>query len=103
MLAQWATIISDYLSNHSSFQIVFFLLGPCLKIFIILYHNPQISPNLGTCLLPTYVALLNTPWGCLLQAGTKDPVEAMEKKKRRTLRKYMYRGVDLDQLLDMSR
>ncbi|KAK2174185.1 hypothetical protein NP493_819g01020 [Ridgeia piscesae] len=33
---------------------------------------------------------------------TTDPVEAMEKKKRRTLRKYMYRGVDLDQLLDMS-
>ncbi|KAK2159670.1 hypothetical protein LSH36_148g02024 [Paralvinella palmiformis] len=31
-----------------------------------------------------------------------DLVEAAEKKKRRTFRKYTYRGVDLDQLLDMS-
>ena len=29
--------------------------------------------------------------------------EAAEKKKRRTFRKYTYRGVDLDQLLDMTR
>lgn len=29
--------------------------------------------------------------------------DAAEKKKRRTFRKYSYRGVDLDQLLDMSR
>ena len=29
--------------------------------------------------------------------------EAAEKKKKRTFRKYTYRGVDLDQLLDMSR
>ena len=28
--------------------------------------------------------------------------EAAEKKKRRTFRKYSYRGVDLDQLLDMK-
>ena len=27
----------------------------------------------------------------------------MEKKKRRAFRKYTFRGVDLDQLLDMSR
>lgn len=30
-------------------------------------------------------------------------VEAAEKKKKRTFRKYTYRGVDLDQLLDMTR
>merc|ERR1711912_62441 len=28
--------------------------------------------------------------------------DAMEKRKRRAFRKYTYRGVDLDQLLDMS-
>merc|ERR1712105_468391 len=28
--------------------------------------------------------------------------EILEKKKKRTFRKYTYRGVDLDQLLDMS-
>ncbi|CAC5386160.1 40S ribosomal protein S15-like [Mytilus californianus] len=31
-----------------------------------------------------------------------DEVALAEKKKRRTFRKYAYRGVDLDQLLDMS-
>ncbi|XP_061163716.1 small ribosomal subunit protein uS19-like [Saccostrea cucullata] len=31
-----------------------------------------------------------------------DEKELAEKKKRRTFRKYAYRGVDLDQLLDMS-
>ncbi|KAH0613948.1 uncharacterized protein H6S33_005834 [Morchella sextelata] len=31
-----------------------------------------------------------------------DPVEAAEKKKNRTFRKFSYRGVDLDQLLDLS-
>ena len=31
-----------------------------------------------------------------------NEVDAVEKKKRRTFRKYTYRGVDLDQLLDMS-
>ncbi|KAH8153552.1 uncharacterized protein LAJ45_02365 [Morchella importuna] len=31
-----------------------------------------------------------------------DPVEAAEKKKSRTFRKFSYRGVDLDQLLDLS-
>merc|ERR1711893_322145 len=31
-----------------------------------------------------------------------DLQEAMEKRKKRTFRKYMYRGADLDQLLDMS-
>merc|ERR1711893_493449 len=31
-----------------------------------------------------------------------DMAEAAEKKKKRTFRKYTYRGVDLDQLLDMS-
>merc|ERR1712105_180065 len=31
-----------------------------------------------------------------------DMIEAAEKKKKRTFRKYTYRGVDLDQLLDMS-
>ncbi len=33
----------------------------------------------------------------------QDMAEAAEKKKKRTFRKYTYRGVDLDQLLDMSR
>ena len=28
--------------------------------------------------------------------------ELLEKKKRRTFRKFTYRGVDLDQLLDMN-
>merc|ERR1711909_32494 len=32
----------------------------------------------------------------------QDLVAAAEKKKRRTFRKYTFRGVDLDQLLDMS-
>lgn len=32
-----------------------------------------------------------------------DIQEALEKKKKRTFRKYTYRGVDLDQLLDMSK
>ena len=32
-----------------------------------------------------------------------DEQELAEKKKKRTFRKYTYRGVDLDQLLDMSR
>ncbi|KAF8455685.1 ribosomal protein S15, eukaryotic/archaeal [Terfezia claveryi] len=31
-----------------------------------------------------------------------DPVEAAEKKKNRTFKKFSYRGVDLDQLLDLS-
>ena len=37
---------------------------------------------------------------CLVfQADT----DAADKKRKRTFRKYTYRGVDLDQLLDMSR
>merc|ERR1711894_322218 len=32
----------------------------------------------------------------------QDLVAAAEKKKKRTFRKYSFRGVDLDQLLDMS-
>ena len=40
-----------------------------------------------------------------VQADTEaaDIQEALEKKKKRTFRKYTYRGVDLDQLLDMSK
>jgi len=44
--------------------------------------------------------------GCFyFQADTEaaDIQEALEKKKKRTFRKYTYRGVDLDQLLDMSK
>ncbi|VDM95251.1 unnamed protein product [Thelazia callipaeda] len=33
----------------------------------------------------------------------KDEVAAAELKKKRTFKKFTYRGVDLDQLLDMSR
>merc|ERR1712055_90041 len=32
----------------------------------------------------------------------QDAQALLEKKKKRTFRKYMFRGVDLDQLLDMS-
>jgi hypothetical protein len=32
-----------------------------------------------------------------------DEQELADKKKKRTFRKYTYRGVDLDQLLDMTR
>jgi len=41
----------------------------------------------------------------VLQADTEaaDIQEALEKKKKRMFRKYTYRGVDLDQLLDMSK
>ena len=40
---------------------------------------------------------------CIFQAEPEvETQEAMEKKKKRTFRKYTYRGVDLDQLLDMS-
>ena len=45
-------------------------------------------------------------WFCrYVQADTEaaDIQEALEKKKKRTFRKYTYRGVDLDQLLDMSK
>merc|ERR1711874_812094 len=35
-------------------------------------------------------------------AESADAADAMEKRKRRAFRKYTYRGVDLDQLLDMS-
>jgi small subunit ribosomal protein S15e len=35
-------------------------------------------------------------------ADTEVDQDAMDKKKKRTFRKYTYRGVDLDQLLDMS-
>merc|ERR1712033_13919 len=35
-------------------------------------------------------------------AETADVAEAMEKKRKRAFRKYTYRGVDLDQLLDMT-
>ena len=35
----------------------------------------------------------------MFQADT----DAADKKRKRTFRKYTYRGVDLDQLLDMSR
>ena len=37
------------------------------------------------------------------ESTTTDLQAAMEKKKKRQLRKYMYRGVDLEQLLDMTR
>merc|ERR1739836_142587 len=40
------------------------------------------------------------PW-CLHQIGTMAD-DAAELKKKRTFRKYTYRGVDLDQLLDMN-
>merc|ERR1712062_859 len=45
--------------------------------------------------------------GFLWKSETKpttmaDEAELLEKKKRRTFRKFTYRGVDLDQLLDMS-
>jgi hypothetical protein len=33
----------------------------------------------------------------------QDTQDLLEKKKKRTFRKYAYRGVDLDQLLDMTR
>lgn len=39
----------------------------------------------------------------VLQADQAMNEENMEKKKKRTFRKYTYRGVDLDQLLDMSK
>jgi len=32
----------------------------------------------------------------------QDPEQAAAMKKKRTFRKFTYRGVDLDQLLDMS-
>merc|ERR1712117_72310 len=40
------------------------------------------------------------PW-CLHQIATMAD-DAAELKKKRTFRKYTYRGVDLDQLLDMN-
>merc|ERR1712241_768352 len=40
------------------------------------------------------------PW-CLHQIGTMAD-DAAELKKKRTFRKYTYRGADLDQLLDMN-
>ena len=39
----------------------------------------------------------------LSQSDAQSLAEAAEKKKRRTFRKYTYRGVDLDHLLDMSK
>merc|ERR1712078_808314 len=39
--------------------------------------------------------------GCLHQIATMAD-DAAELKKKRTFRKYTYRGVDLDQLLDMN-
>jgi small subunit ribosomal protein S15e len=35
-------------------------------------------------------------------ADTAETQDILEKKKKRTFRKYTYRGVDLDRLLDMS-
>ena len=37
-----------------------------------------------------------------IMADTHTENELAELKKRRTFRKYAYRGVDLDQLLDMT-
>lgn len=36
-------------------------------------------------------------------ASAQDETALAELKKKRTFRKFSYRGVDLDQLLDMSR
>lgn len=38
-----------------------------------------------------------------IQSDQQSLAEAAEKKKKRTFRKYTYRGVDLDHLLDMSK
>lgn len=35
-------------------------------------------------------------------AGFTDPTEAAELKRKRTFRKYQYRGIELDKLLDLS-
>ncbi|RXG50981.1 hypothetical protein Avbf_14601 [Armadillidium vulgare] len=37
------------------------------------------------------------------QIVKKEPAAGTEQRKKRTFRKFMYRGVDLDQLLDMSK
>jgi len=39
---------------------------------------------------------------CVRISANMNDQEIAEKKKKRTFRKYMYRGVDLDQLLDMG-
>jgi len=44
-------------------------------------------------------------WAVLVRCGTKQAGQAMADEgasRKRTFRKYAYRGVDLDQLLDMS-
>ena len=63
----------------------------------------EVENNL-ICVKNAYQAILKCSYLCLnLQADAQNLAEAAEKKKKRTFRKYSYRGVDLDQLLDMSK
>ena len=48
------------------------------------------------------IIFLPFPAGFLMNRACDFSVQAAEMKKKRTFRKYTYRGVDLDQLLDMN-
>jgi hypothetical protein len=57
---------------------------------------PDILPARINPAIRTYAPLLQA------DAGFTDPNEAAEMKRKRTFRKYQYRGIELDKLLDLS-
>ena len=57
-------------------------------------HHAHLSRGLGLVILTSHIAYYACPNSCVFQ----NP----EVKKRRTFKKFTYRGVDLDQLLDMG-
>lgn len=66
-------------------------------------HYPP--PNIHNSLFLMWSRLIiPSPCFILYQADSEftDPTEAAELKRKRTFRKYSYRGVELDKLLDLS-